>query len=243
MANTLGYFNLQNDGDSAVVRLLHSSPDTIEKAMVHNIVIDGKRRSIKCCGENCPLCREKPTERIYIHLIDFTDQQEKVWNRTPTIIKQLVELYQSWGNLSNLVLKITRRGKDFPKYDVMVLPSQGLPPLPSELLDAKIAYRCYLYRSIDEIRQFLQTGVMPPHTKAQQAVPKSEYFANNGNGNSAQASSPYSYVPNTNAQATVTVASTVPQTPNYNYVPQSANAPRQSSVDMYADPFAPPIRR
>ena len=183
MANNrdIDFFNLKQSGDSAIIRLLHTSPSTIEHVMIHTVTTaDGKKRSVRCCGDNCPLCRTAPSERIYVHLIDYTDGKEKVWNRTPTILKQLDELCQNWGDLSKLIIKITRNGNEFPKYDIMLMPPQNLGVVPPDIIDEKIAYRFYLYRTEEEIRQFLQTGVMPPHVKqsnnANTYVPKEQYF-------------------------------------------------------------------
>ena len=275
MANTnnIGFFNLKADGESAVVRLLHTTPDTIEHVMLHTITVEGKKRSIKCLGDNCPLCRTAPSERIYIHLIDFTDGQEKVWGRTATIIKQLVELYQSWGNLSNLVLKITRVGNEFPRYNIMVMPSQGLQPLPADMIDAKVAFRFYLYRSMEEIQQYMQTGILPPHTK-KQPIPKEQYFAQQQSNGRHMNEAQSAYTPPTNApytpqanaytggyvaptqtpygnngafQPMVAPQSYVPQTPPVNNGNNGFSAPSISTpvynADMYADPFAPPIRK
>ena len=50
------FFNLNNDGDSAIVRLLHSKVETIESASIHRISVDGKYKNVKCTGEGCPIC-------------------------------------------------------------------------------------------------------------------------------------------------------------------------------------------
>ena len=47
------FFNLNNDGDSAIVRLLHSKVETIESASIHRISVDGKYKNVKCPGEGC----------------------------------------------------------------------------------------------------------------------------------------------------------------------------------------------
>ena len=175
--NQISYFNLNGDGASSVVRLLHTSTKTIETAKVHNIMVNQKRKTVKCCGEGCPLCASKlPSyDRIFIHLIDYADGKEKVWSRTPTILKQLEELETSWGDLSALVLKITRVGNEFPKYNIMMMPPQTFPPINRELVDVKISYRFYMHRSAEELSQFLTTGVMPTH-ESKSFMSKEEYF-------------------------------------------------------------------
>ena len=75
------YLNLWHDGDSVVVRILHSSTKTIESAKTHRIDVDGKHKRIKCLETDCPLCKNEnvPTDKIYLHVFDYSDNTEKVW--------------------------------------------------------------------------------------------------------------------------------------------------------------------
>lgn len=177
--NPVGFFNLNNDGDTAIIRILHSSVSTIESAQLHKITIGDKKKSVKCVGEGCPCCAKNnaPFDRIFIHLFDYSDGQEKLWSRTPVILKQLDELEKAWGDLSKIVLKITRSGKEFPKYELMVLPGNSYGPAPENSVDVKLGYRCYMHRTADELNKFYETGVMPPH-ETKPFVPKEEYFKN-----------------------------------------------------------------
>lgn len=169
------FFNLNNDGDSAIVRLLHSKVGTIESAGIHRISVDGKYKNVKCPGEGCPICVDgtEPLDRIYVHLFDYTDDKEKVWCRTSKILKQFEEIEKDWGNLSECVVRITRKGKEFPKYTVDILNAKNYAPVDNELVDNKIAYRFYMTRSVDEIKTFLKTGEMPKHVST--FVSKEEY--------------------------------------------------------------------
>ena len=173
------YFNLNKDGDSAIVRLCHTSVKTIESATIHNITVNEKKRSIKCIGENCPICAsgKEPFKRIYIHLFDYADNKEKVWARTDKIIAQLESIENDWGDLSNCVLKITRSGDNFPKYEVNIMPPTNYAPIDKEIIDKSIAYRFYMSRKQEEIEEFLAKGSFPVRNKEQKQeyVPKSEY--------------------------------------------------------------------
>lgn len=174
------FFNLNKDGDGAIVRLLHTSTSTIEGAKVHHVTIDGKKKSMKCAGAGCPLCERNDiyaSDRVYIHLWDYTDNKEKIWNRTDKIISQFKDIEANWGDLSNCVLKITREGNDFPKYNVSIMPPTNYPAIDKSLNDMKLAYRYYLSRSIDDIKTFLAIGVLPKKATSENvAVAKSEYF-------------------------------------------------------------------
>ena len=178
MENRIEYFNLRNDGDTAVVRMLHTSTNTIESAKVHWVDVQGKKKNIKCCGENCPICgtNNQPLNRIFIHLIDYTDNnKEKVWSRTDKILSQLSDISNNWGGLINCVLQIKRVGTTFPKYEINVVNPMQFPPIPSQdMVDKKIGYMFYMTRSAQEMMQFYATGVLPAHQRAEY-VPKQEY--------------------------------------------------------------------
>lgn len=178
------YFNLREAGDTAIVRILHSGVHTIEIKNVHTIMEGAKRRIVNCVGQGCPICASNnaPYERAYIHLWDYTDNKEKIWSRTTKILEQFDQIAKSWGNLSNCVLQITRKTKDFPTYDVIPVNPQAY-PVPNVTVDEKVAYRCYNTRSAEELAEFIRTGVLPAHVKKDannSAVPKNVYNQNNG---------------------------------------------------------------
>lgn len=184
------FFNMNNMGDTAVVRLLHTSVNTIERAFVHSVTVDGKKKSVKCVGDNCAICATGAykNNRAYIRLIDYTDGQIKVWVRTDAILSQFSEIEQNWGNLSQCVLKITRLTQDFPKYSVEIMPPHSYPAFDATDVDKKIAYRFYLSKNADEIGTYVNTGVFPPRQPkvdnnqaapqqgSMSAVPKSQYY-------------------------------------------------------------------
>lgn len=178
MENRIETFNLRNDGDVAIVRMLHKTTNTIEEAMTHWVDVQGKMRMIRCCGENCPICSSgnKPTKRIFIHLLEYSDGgREKVWSRTDKILPQLTDISNNWGGLHNCVLQIKRVGDSFPKYEINVVNPMQYPPIPNiEMLDKKIGYMFYMTRSADEMTQFYATGVLPPHKRAE-FIPKEQY--------------------------------------------------------------------
>lgn len=183
MNSNIGFFGLV-DGQSAIVRILSTKVDKIPRAFVHKIEVNGTSKNVKCLGkDNCPLCDEKdPFERLYMHLWDYTDNREKVWQRTTNekFMSLLYDIEENWGNLSECVIKITREGTNFPNYTVTVQnPSKY--PFPSELgkdvIDQDIAYRFYLYRSKEELEEFVKTGYLPEHVKKNSTyIPKSEYI-------------------------------------------------------------------
>lgn len=179
--NQIGFFYL-NAGESAVVRILSTTVDKIERRSIHVLHVDGKKKSVACLSKDCPLCEHygPSNERLYVHLWDYTDNSEKVWNRTTNekFMNMLRDVEENWGNLSDCVVKITREGDDFPSYTLSVQNPSKYPPVDESYIDEQIAYRYSLYRSASELRQFIETGVLPAHKKStsnKQWVPKDEW--------------------------------------------------------------------
>lgn len=169
------YFNLNNDGDNAVVKILHTSTKTIESIISHKVEVDGKKRRVRCLGENCPLCKsnQQPDNRIYVHLFDYTDNREKVWERTDKILPQLESIEKSWGPLNSAVVRITRKGNEFPKYTIDTLnPMQYTQEIVGKV-DEPIAKYYSMNRKAEDIETFMSTGKFP---EKKPYVPKSEYF-------------------------------------------------------------------
>lgn len=241
MANDkIGYFNLSTDGASAVVRILHTGVDTIESVDTHWIEsAEGNKKCVKCLGAGCPVCATAAmtTNRIYIHLYDYTDGTDKVWARTDKILSQLKEVQDAWGKLCDCVVKITRVGTNFPKYTMTVQNSKMFVDVNPELINKNIAYRFYMTRSADELKEFLTTGVMPVHKS--NFVPKDEYFkAKETDSNSTYAQKAGTF----NAQPK-------PQSkfPSNNTMHQENTTPpvkKTSNEGVFSDPFlVKPSRR
>lgn len=157
------YFNLWNDGDSAIVRILHTTTDTIESIKSHKVTVNDKNRRVRCLETNCPLCNanNRADDKIYIHLFDYTDNREKVWERTDKIIPQLVTLQQAWTPLHSAVLKITRRGDEFPKYDIEVQNPNLFNTPDMTLIDEPVAKMFSMKRTAEEIEEYIKTGNFP----------------------------------------------------------------------------------
>lgn len=163
----LEFFRLDHEGDFINARIMHKSVDTIEKFDVHPILSGGKRRRVKCLGEGCPLCEKNAEKqvRIFIHLYDYGTNKHLVWDRTDKILSKLEEIQSDWGDLCENPVKITRDSNEFPTFSVTVLPKTKFPMIDGDTVDTKVSYRCGLYRSAEEMKEYLSTGVMPPHKK------------------------------------------------------------------------------
>lgn len=174
----LRYFNLRNDGDTAIVRVLHSSVSSIETEVTHRIEVDGKTKRIKCIGNGCPLCFGlNPKEpRIYIHVWNYGTQEEEIWDRTDKIIPQLTSIQESWSPLYSAVLKITRKGNEFPTYTIEPQNPMQYDAMENykDKVDKPYAKLFSLSRKKEEIETFLETGKFP---EKKPFIPKDQYKA------------------------------------------------------------------
>lgn len=121
----VGFFGLKNDGDEAIVRIMHDSPDDFDLCAVHPTTVDGKFRNVGCLRtpsdpvDMCPYCADgkKFALRIYIHLIEYVRNEQgqivpvaKVWERSSSYAKTLVNYMNEYGPLSDMIFKIKRSG-------------------------------------------------------------------------------------------------------------------------------------
>ena len=237
-SNNIEFFNLV-DGQSAVIRILATSVSKIERVAVHTIDTNNQgRKKVKCLGKDkCPLCKEfgEGNIRLVVHLWDYTDNKEKIWNRTANekFINLLKDVEENWGNLSECVVKITREGNDFPNY-TMTVQNPNKYPFPSEItnedVDASVGYRICTYRSADELEKYLDTGVLPDHVKknfSQGWLPKDQWLKQQNEKNQAKKTD--------EAMASYEAS-------HAKNVQSSVNTDTTDDDDVFIDPFAKPRR-
>lgn len=113
----LGWFSLKDDGDTAMVRILHGDDEDLDVFEVHKIEIDGYEQKVQCLGDNCPLCANGNSKslRTWVQLLNLDekdkDKQHQIWERGLNDIKALLGLIEENGNLNNRNYKIKRNGK------------------------------------------------------------------------------------------------------------------------------------
>ena len=122
----VGYFSLKNDKDEAIVRIMHDTPDDFDFVPVHPATVAGKFANVGCLrGPNdpldmCPMCEagNRFSLRMYIHLIQYTTDEQgqiiaqaKVWDRSSSYARTLVNFMNEYGPLSDMIFKIKRNGK------------------------------------------------------------------------------------------------------------------------------------
>lgn len=123
-----GWFQLKDDGDTAVVRLLDKGEVGTETNgdpkydfdiyEVHKLDVDGsgRDRTVLCKGEGCELCKSgnRPSLRMFLQMLNLDekdpDKQLQLWERGVTDIKNVLGLCGEYGALNERNFKIKRSG-------------------------------------------------------------------------------------------------------------------------------------
>jgi len=182
--NSVGFFTLKNDGDEAIVRIMHDSVDDFDIVSLHPVNLGGKFRTVNCIREprepidNCPLCKNgtKIQSKIFIHMIQYTvtpegkiEAKPVVWERSISYATKLKNDIDEYGPLSNCIFKIKRNGKPGDMqttYDMKL----GNPNMYNEASYPKIegAFTNYtacgtvvMNKNYDELVTFVTTGAFP----------------------------------------------------------------------------------
>jgi hypothetical protein len=172
------FFTLKNDGDSAVVRFLYdvstSDVDTedLDAYPVHEVMINGKKRYIKCSQESdCEGCRKlgKPVLKMFAQVLDERDGKVKTWERGRTFVVDLIGYINKYGKLSGRKYEIVRHGKagdQQTKYQMFPLDRDELSyaALQEKGVNKQdlVARKGFiLERTNDEVNKIITTGVDP----------------------------------------------------------------------------------
>ena len=184
--NQVGFFNLKNDGEEAIVRFMVDSVEDMEILTVHDIHVDGKFRQISCVRdprepiENCPLCarNEKIKQVVFIKMIQYVngpdgkiEAQPVVWQRSASTYAHRMKGYlDNYGPLSNILCKVIRhgaRGDMKTTYDIIPnlnpqnFPPENFPVVTEAFEGYKACGRVVLDKTVDEINTFIATGSFP----------------------------------------------------------------------------------
>lgn len=253
-AARVGWFKLADDGDEALVRLNVSKPEDLHFAIIHTLGASANWMKVSCCNpfgtisNTCPLCAAnatnpnavgKASKRVYVEmLVSYKDKvtgqwsapQAVVWDKPAGFAKEVVNKLNSYGDLKQVLLKITRNGaKGDMKttysmdYAVPTIFKPEMVPADFSAFDNfKIDKHSYYEKSVDEINAFLSTGSFPAVTKTtsveQNAVANMNYNAQPTNVPGANVVTP----------GTQNTTYTAPQQPTAQYgnpyIPQNAPA-------------------
>ena len=194
----VGFFKLKDDGDEALVRINLGSVEELQFAAVHTISANGKWMKVSCLSPfgvgSCPLCTaanggnssiSKASKKVYIQMLAayrdkatgaFSAPVPVIWERPAGFSKDLANKLRDYGNLREVLLKITRNGvagdmKTTYSLDYAV-PTVFKPELvPADFTaftNFNVAKHSYWEKTPEEIMAFLQTGSFPEAAQAAQ---------------------------------------------------------------------------
>lgn len=197
--NTVGFFSLKDNGDEAIVRIMHDSTDTFDIVSTHNVTMDGYKygRKVSCIRDvhdpvdACPFCQAgMPIQtRIFIHLIEYTRDENgkvvghpKIWERSMQYAKEIANLIADYGPLSNCIFKIRRNGAagDMKTtYSINYAPPSVYNPEfypidPQAFEGYSVLGTLVLGKSAEDMREYLTTGSFPQRNSEQPPVSYAE---------------------------------------------------------------------
>lgn len=187
--SSVGFFSLKNDGDEAIVRIMHDSVNDFDILTTHPITLGGKFRSINCIREprdpmdKCPLCNNgtKVQSRIFIHMIQYVanaqgqvEAKPVVWERSISYATKLKNDIDEYGPLSNCIFKIRRNGKagdmqttyDMRLGNPSVYNEANYPKIPDAFKNYTACGTIVLDKNYEEMCTFVSTGAFPEIKKS-----------------------------------------------------------------------------
>ena len=196
----IGFFKMKNDKDEALVRFNISSLEDLQFATVHQLGAAQKWMKISCLNpvgsyhDTCPLCAAvangakdigKASKKVYVQLMvaykDVTTGQFSaaipvIWERPAGFSREIANLLNDYGDLTQRVFKVTRNGAAGnmqTTYSISYIPLFDKPESVTTDFSAfnnfNIAKHSFWEKSIGDINVFLNTGSFPEVARAQQA--------------------------------------------------------------------------
>lgn len=195
----IGFFKMKNDKDEALVRFNVTTLDNLQFATVHQLGAAHKWMKVSCLNpvgsyqDSCPLCAAvsagnnsigKASKRVYVQMMvsykDPTTQQfaaaiPVIWERPAGFSREIANLLNDYGDLTQRVFKVTRNGAAGnmqTTYSISYIPLYDKPEAVTADFGAfanfNIAKHSFWEKSIGDINIFLNTGAFPEVTRATQ---------------------------------------------------------------------------
>lgn len=185
----IGFFSLADDGDEAVVRILHDSTDSFDIVTVHDIQVGDKRRKIDCIRslrdslDKCPFCNAgmKTSQRFYIHLLEYQKDESgnivvlpRIWERSTQYATTIKNLMDEYGPLSESIFKIRRNGAKgdlHTTYSIMfgnpnVYKEEFYPKDTSAFDEYSVVGNVVSSKTADEMNYYLTHGSFEDNTES-----------------------------------------------------------------------------
>lgn len=174
----INWFQLDEDGQVARVRILANTVDDLDVFSLHRIALGNGERYINCLRtheddpiEKCPLCQDgkirRASPRVFLQLLNVDDGKVYVWDRGIQIITKLRSVERRiQGPLYQTVIEIERNGRKGDQHTTYefyptssrdsTLTLEQLPPR-FDLENSGFI----MNENADSIRTYLRTGDFP----------------------------------------------------------------------------------
>ena len=194
----VGWFKLSPDQE-AIIRINLSDLNELQFANVHTVhTKDNKWMRVSCLNhigtkeDNCALCTmaeaakddsvSKAAKKVYVQLLaaykdpatgQFAAPVPVIWERAAGFSKELAGYLRDYGNLKDVLLKVTRNGSGLDtryviSYAVPTVFKPELVPADFSAFDNfHIEKHSYWEKTADEIAAFVATGTFPEVEKAE----------------------------------------------------------------------------
>ena len=213
--NQVGFFQLKNDGDTAIVRIMHDSVEDFDLLSVHTLQMGNKWRKVNCLRsspyapmEKCPFCEigKQVAGRFFVHMLQYDRDttgnlvvKPVIWDRAKNqFAPKLKSLIEEYGPLSQRLFKIKRTGAANAKnttYDLIpcdkeIFNDANYPNKPDAFANYDVLGTMVLNKTAPEMIQYIQTGNFPNNQNNSQAP--AQYTQNPGSQvYNAPAQNPY----------------------------------------------------
>lgn len=186
--NGVGFFTLVDDGDEAIVRILHDSTDDFDIVVAHDVKVGERQRKVDCLRtmrdplDRCPFCSAgfKTTQRFFIHLLQYEKDPStgeivvlpKIWERSVQYATTIKNLIQEYGPLSDCIFKIRRNGAKgdmHTTYSIMfgnpsIYKEEFYPKDLSGFENYSVIGSVVLSKSVDEMKYYILNGSFDNNT-------------------------------------------------------------------------------
>lgn len=184
--STVSFFTLK-DGEEAIVRILIDSVSDFPIFQVHQLEVNGKRRSINCLrdikdsAEKCPLCSSGASikQSFYIPMLHYVTNSNNqievkpvIWtDRSVSMARTIKGYLDNYGPLSDIICKITRKGSGLntewnilPNLNPQIYRNDIYIKDTSAFDNYKILGGIIMDKSFNDLQTFINTGNFPEGT-------------------------------------------------------------------------------
>lgn len=197
----IGFFKMKNDKDEALIRFNVPSLDNLQFATVHQLGAAQKWMKVSCLNpvgsyyDTCPLCAAvsagakdigKAAKKVYVQMMvsykdaatgQFSAAIPVIWERPAGFSREIANLLNDYGDLTQRVFKVTRNGAAGnmqTTYSISYIPIYDKPESVTADFSAfnnfNIAKHSFWEKTAGDINVFLNTGSFPENRAPQAPV-------------------------------------------------------------------------